>query len=422
MKESIYIIFKSFPKGMNELIFWGGILGFLYYFLKKNNKTQMVNLLLLCVLFMIIWRVILGSNIVFSSRYFLILIIPFVIAFSYFLSNGLLSSKRVHRTLTFLLLLFILLLFSIKIFNRDNICHPIYAIHDSITAKHNNDYFSVFVPKEEYYRILYLGNNKNLQSRGLSINSITDFSSDYKSPYPAEVYLTEKSKKKPNKESFNNYKTLKETVFIDNVPGASKSHFVFKIEPEIICNPISTNEIPLIPNNSLIVNGDFEEIDSPEETAQKIKKHNSNYALFNNKALHTAYNTYFHNSATTGSIIDFTITDTNSIVGNSAYLSAYNKSTSFLFFYQRFSNGQYTYSALIKGNKNTRVTLLYDSYYDKHWHINPVVEFKLPDKRLYFVSVPFSVNNLNDQDFFLLGFSVKDGEALFDNISLLCFN
>ena len=85
---------------------------------------------------------------------------------------------------------------------------------------------------------------------------------------------------------------------------------------------------------------------------------------------------------------------------------------------QKFSKGKYILSFLAKAKRGTRLCLLYDLFKDGHWEVVPLTFFLAPDSRIYRIEKTFSISDLSDNDFFLVGAWVQDGEAFLDNFSL----
>ena len=87
-------------------------------------------------------------------------------------------------------------------------------------------------------------------------------------------------------------------------------------------------------------------------------------------------------------------------------------------FDRRFSNGSYEYSALVQGEKGTRVRLLHEVCKDGNREVRSIALLRIPDKRLFLITAHFTVGDLEQDDYFQVGASVQNGEAYWDNFSL----
>ena len=74
---------------------------------------------------------------------------------------------------------------------------------------------------------------------------------------------------------------------------------------------------------------------------------------------------------------------------------------------------------LVRGDPGTVVGMQYNVYRKNKGESFPLVTFTLPDKRLYELSVPFTVDDLKDNDYFRVAASVENGKAYLDRFSLI---
>ena len=138
MNRIFEILIKNLPKGINEWIFAGGIAGVVVLLCLKKRKITTIYLkaIVLSIIFMILWRTIVGANRNFSSRYFSVLIYPFSIFTAIFLSE---MSQKNHRIIWGSVFLVIIINMLTKTFKRYDTNHPVYNIVEFMQRVDSSD-------------------------------------------------------------------------------------------------------------------------------------------------------------------------------------------------------------------------------------------------------------------------------------------
>ena len=85
-------------------------------------------------------------------------------------------------------------------------------------------------------------------------------------------------------------------------------------------------------------------------------------------------------------------------------------------------NGDYTYSFLVKGKPGTEVVMIIDKFQNSSWIVQSLAHFIIPDKGLYKIEAIFSVDDLKEKEYFLVGARIYRGEAYVDNFCLKTLN
>ena len=116
-----------------------------------------------------------------------------------------------------------------------------------------------------------------------------------------------------------------------------------------------------------------------------------------------------------------------------------------LMFDRKLPDGSYECTLLVRGNRGTEITVMYDVYRNGERNTVPVATARLTDKRPFRITARFSVDGLTfpndfkilsdhgpisltrsqqnffrlaEEDFFLFGVEVVKGEACIDNVTL----
>lgn len=414
------MFFSSFLKvfkGVNELYCFFAFLGIIFYFFFSSSKEKKMGLLILLLsFFMIIVRCVFLIR---SSRYASILIIPTSFFAAYFMickcNNNLFIFSRGA-----LFFLFIFL-----IFRKDYISSSFHSnSHDIAEAfcllnKGFPGKFSNIVNNGEYERINYF------------TNRMIDYEVNERDPASPSTYL----------EIYNN--TFRDTlVFFPQKRGSQHNNtfskmfykelvstkpsrdsktiyklYLFKSKTLVI--PISKKNIPSYSDN-LLKNGNLELIDSETDSYKKFIKHISGYSdhFSSSSKFRTASDTYFYCNIDSDELPLLNISSVNPIQGKYSAHIVFDNGYAFLLFYQRFHNGKYLFSYLIKGKTNTVAWPVCLIYQNKKWRYESLSSYRITDKRLFLFSTQFSLESLRDDDFFLIGVMIRNGEATLDNFVL----
>lgn len=407
----IETIIRTIPRGINEILFLIGIAGFIHFY-KHKKKDNTCKLFLIITAFMFTWRVLVRIQ---SSRYCAILIVFFIFAASYFLYTIL---KETKRGLIYFSVLFVLLFFYqvIKVFHIDH--DGSYAIIDLIKRKENvfSDFFLVYY--KDYYRCAV--QNKHIILHDMSPKELIEHLEDIKKPY--DYYASSIIRKN---DSFLEKKEFQDKTKIvlsskDNKKSKNR-HIVFQINSNSFYKPVSKSQVSFSSDGNLITNGDFELIDSQEDSFNKLKAYNKSYNLYFDKTSlnKTAANTYFYTGSDLSSMPTFTVSDENPIHGNKSVYIHFSDGLCCLYFSQKFKSGSYSCSFFVQGKTGTEIGLFRNTYIDSKGCVIPLVIYTLPNRLLHKITVNFSTEHFSPNDYFLLGVWVKNGTAKLDCFELL---
>jgi hypothetical protein len=434
--------FENLPKGLNEVIFvWAAISVFL--FLRHQNELKdkaYLYISLIIIAFMAFWRVFF-LNI--SSRYSSGLILPFAIFASFFVFNGL--SKR-RRPLVRLALIAAIVGSSVVLFcmnfnglTRNHYCDVVAEIFSGIDGTKENHVFAV--EKENFFRIGVIGGLDRAGMEAIDDEiAFDEYLAGYTRVYPDTIVniLSKGPHAEPEK---NGYKLTKIVSLCEN-PKKQKYRLLYAVVPDSAnrCDLIPENEIVPQPSG-LLENGDFEALDSPEESDAKLGLCLLAGAAPPEEGFRTPRNAYFFTPPPKKRKIDELLEvpwewlakivqpkpkrppECNVFTGsaidgsNSARIQA-PALPARLMFERRFPGGTYECSMLVRGSRGTEITVLRDECRNGERVIVPVATAILTDKRLYRITARFSVEGLAEGDSFQFGVEVAKGEADIDDVTL----
>ena len=401
-------------QGVNEVVFIGGILGIVAFLLKtKTSYLHKVAISGVFFFIMVFWRIYFAPAL--SSRYFAILIFPFSILTSYYIVSGLKVRHKACRFFVILTLIVGFLAITNKIISTSVTDHMIFNLANAFQNKlRTRNNYKILLNEKELERIKhYTPADKGIiRENTIPDDEIVLFDKKYITTYYTTLVHTVSKEIKDSEK-------LKMIVSLNN-PKNLKKHQIFAIEPHSKCKAISLSEVYKDDlNNSLLQNGDLEILDSEEESFSKFCANVSDYASYYNESskARTAQNMCFRSSGSLSSMPVFTVSEEDAIAGHSAVIS-YQDGLAYLMFNQRFHNGKYKYSITLKGEKNTDICLVCRKNKKKHWELESVALFKIPDKRLFHINTTFNVNDLEEKEYFIVGVWVKNGYAVLDNFYL----
>lgn len=408
---------EKIPKGINIIVFIWAMIG-LFLLLRdpKIRKEKMFHVCLAVVGFMAVWRILANID---TSRYAAGLILPFVVFASYFLYN---SRKRRHGFVRFVLYVaiacsgFIILKMNCDSVTRNESAVVVSETFRTIDATNGNHMFRA--PWKDFRRIYYYSHMKdNIMGVYDPAKLIMDYNYVFK-----DMVLNIEAKNIADypdvqKKLKQKYKLIASLIEESNV---KKKQFIYILSSDNRCVPVLKEEIPPYRPN-LLDNGDLEELDTPEESLEKLKSHFKHYAQSTdvaNMTVRTPRAACFSAESSSSSLPEASALNDFRIAGNNSARIRIPHGTASMVFDRRFSNGDYEYSVLTQGKKGTRVRLLYEVGKGGSREVRQIATLLIPDGRLFLITAHFSVEDLGQDDFFQVGASVQNGEAYLDNFSL----
>lgn len=435
--------FENLPKGVNEVIFTWAVLGALLLLRHRNELKDRTYLYisLIVIAFMIFWRVFF-LNI--SSRYSSGLILPFVLFASFFLFNGLNKRRRrlVRLALAAAIVASTVVLFCMN-FNgltrnqHYDILAETFSCFDGTKGNH------VFtVQKENFFRIGVIGglDRSRMEAMGDEM-TLDEYLAEYARVYPDTLVniMSREPDAEPEKDG---YKLTKIVSLCEN-KKKPKYRLIYSIESDSAnrCVPISASRIGPYPAN-LLENGDFELVDSGEESAAKFNLHLPEGAMTASDEFRTPRDAFFSAKPPEKRKLDAMLevrwdwvrnlinipqqrlpecglaSDGDAIAGSTSVRINAPDVPARLMFDRQLTDGSYECNLLVRGNQGTEITVLYDVFRNGERETVPVATAKLTDKRLYRITARFTVDDLAERDFLQFGVEVVKGEACLDNVTL----
>ena len=442
----LVVIFKGYetiPKGVNEVLFaWTAIGILLLLRHRKDLKDQTYLYIgLIVIAFMIFWRMFF-LNI--SSRYSFGVILPFAVIASGFLLDGL--RKRRQPLVRFALFAAIVASTVVMVwmnFNgmtRNQHFDLVAEIFSGIDATKESHTFTV--QKENFFRIGVVGGLDRSSMETTDDEAIfEDYLADYSRVYP-ETLVNIMSRDPDAKPKKDGYKITKIVSLCEN-KKKPKYRLIYSIVPDSAnqCVPVSASQIEPYPAN-LLGNGDFEGMDSAEESAAKFRLHVPEGAMTASDEFRTPRDAFFSAKPPEKRKMDALLEvrwdwvrnlinipqqrlpecgsayGEDAIAGNSSVRINAPDVPARLMFDRQLPDGNYECTLLVRGNRGTEITVLYDVDRNGERKAVPVATAKLTDKRLYRITARFSVNDLAESDHFQFGVEVVKGEARLDNVTL----
>lgn len=458
----LVVIFKGYetiPKGVNEVLFvWAAIGIFLLLRHRKDLKDQAYLYIgLIVIAFMVFWRMFF-LNI--SSRYSFGLILPLAVIASGFLLNGL--KKRRRPLVRFALLAAIVVSTIIMVWMNFNgltrnghydIMAEIFSGLDTPKVKEKQPVlprqkknYIFTVEKEHFFHIGVIGGLDRTHMEAMDNDTTLDeYLADYSRVYP--ITLVNVMSRDNNEEPTRNGYRITKLVSLCENKKKPKYRLIYSIVPDFAdqCVPISASQIGPYPAN-LLENGDFELMDSAEESAEKLKLHVPEGAMIATDEFQTPRNAFFSANLPekrktnallevrwdwVRNLINFPqqrlpecglASGEDAIVGNSSVRINAPDVPARLMFERLLPDGNYECTLLVRGSRGTEITVLYDESRNNERKTVPVATAKLMDRRPYRITARFSVNGLAEGDRFQFGVEVVKGEASLDNVTLTVQN
>ena len=458
----LVVIFKGYetiPKGVNEVLFvWAAIGIFLLLRHRKDLKDQaFLYIGLIVIAFMIFWRMFF-LNI--SSRYSFGLILPFAVIASGFLLDGL--KKRRRPLVRFALFAAIAVSTVVMVWMNFNgltrnghydVVAEIFSDLDNpkgtekqpvLPKQKANHVFTV--EKEHFFHIGVIGGLERTHMEAMDNDmTLDEYLADYTQMYP-ETLVNIMSRDPDATPKKDGYKITKIVSLCEN-KKKPKYRLIYSIVPDSAnrCVPVSASQIGPYPAN-LLENGDFEHADSAEESAEKLKLHLPEGAMTATEEFRTPRNAFFSAEPPEKRKLDAMlevrwdwvrnlinipqqrlpecglVSGGDAIAGNgSARINAPDVPAR-LMFERQLPDGNYECTLLVRGSRETEITVLYDVSRNGERETVPVATARLTDKRPYRITARFSVDDLAAGDWFQFGVGVVKGDACLDNVTLTVQN
>ena len=397
-----------------------GLLGLGVLCLKKW-KSSYVRVVLYLTAGMIFLRTVYG---IVSGRYASCLIYIFSILAAYFLACLIRFKNKLCTVCVVILGMICISNWLYKNYSCtqiDSDLEIVSQLHEHFNRK--ADQWTLVMYSEDLYRIRQLGNKSNPIGRyaeNKTVQDLYDFIAKYKTISRKALFTI---------------KTNAGEAFLDDAAADPSKHrrvlsvffqrnrkkriHVYTVEAKGELLTLSQNR-PVEPESGILRNGDLEQLDSPEQSYNKLKGHIGRYSEYFDfdETKRTPVNAYFHNDgAFTANLPYYSCLNEKAISGKNSARIIMRNGVGYLLFYQRFPAGTYHYSVTVSGEKGTRICVLYDMCANKKWKVNPLVNFDIPYKGIFQIKSTFTVSDLSSDDFFLVGAWVR-GDAYLDNFCL----
>lgn len=401
------VILQTIPNGVFITYLCFGLLG-LFVFVKNNIKNNQCHALLAIIIFMVLWRVVIGI----SSKRYASALIPIFLGLTVYILFRLRNCKeKIFSYIFWVTFLLILIIDFYSVFKS----RPYKYIHlntaDCISYFAKNKTINVCVEKKEIDRLRYYtpkSNNVNIFFLRPWEHNIYEFSSSYSSL----LYISSDGQRSinPAPDSFS-YECICALR-----SGKNKEKRFFLIHENIICEPIGFNQIHPVEDN-LLQNGDFEIVDSLEESNRKNEAHLRFYKSNIYPEYITPKNVFYYSNRF-NSFQRFILDSNDSIDGMYSLRIESNSRSAHSRFYQRFKSGNYNIDLYVKGSPNTSVTLYYDILVKNEWVVVPITKFVIPDKRVFHISKDFLTTKQDPNSYFQIGVYITNGQAIIDNVTI----
>lgn len=416
MLESI----SKLSNGVNIIIFMWTVTCFLFFVTDRKRKIGQLAMIYLAGIAVMIPLTILIVKIYDTSRYATGLILPFTVFAAIFLYD---FAKRRHILIRLFLLAYIIctgiiiLKMNFDDMSKNHFCYLLAETYDHLDQNGDKNLFKTY--SSHFHRISRLSKiNKEAHVSVFDTLVDLDITLDYQAYPHSNLFLNiPKENISDDTAALSNLKMLAHIVA--NEKG-TKRQFIYSWISANQCTPVSGDKIPPYEPN-LLDNGDFEVLDSAEESYEKLKAHIADYSSLCNtadEAVRTPRFVYYQAEGDLSSHPVFSVSDANAIDGHNSARIRFPDGQADLFFQKHFSDGQYECSMLIQGSRGTTVWVLRDENRDGKRKTKRMVLFEIPDNRIYKLTTRFSVDGLGRDDFFLIGARVQNGEACLDDFML----
>lgn len=423
---------EKIPKGVNIIVFIWALFG-LFMVLRnpKIRKEKSFYIFSGIIVFMMVWRVAAG---IMTSRYATGLILPFVVFASYFLCHAGKKKNALVRLAFYVAIActgFILLKMNTDSVSRNyssDIVSEVFRRYDR-----TNRLYAFRAPWKDFSRLLFVS---HLNERLVAVydTHFHKFVFEDKSVYPRETVIDIDSRMiADDAEVWDKLRSKQVASVVEDV-RKNKRQLIFLLSSDDQCIPVPEYRIPPYRPN-LLDNGDLEELDSPEESCEKLKAHNAECVLADasGETVLTPRNAFFSADPAAASRFEVNAQNDSRIAGNNSARIRFNQEKEYrkdivwdyfpdkvasLMFERHFPNGEYEYSMLVRGETEAEICVICEFCKDGTREARRIASFRIPDKRLFQITTHLSVDDLGPDDYFQVGVSVQKGEAYFDNFSL----
>ena len=416
MLESI----SKLSNGVNIIIFMWSVTCLLFFVTNRKRKIGQLAMIYLAGVAVMIPLTILIVMIYDTSRYATGLILPFTVFATIFLCD---FAKRRHILIRLFLLAYIIctgiiiLKMNFDDMSKNHFCYLLAETYDHLDQNGDKNLFKTY--SSHFHRISRLSKiNKDAHVSVFDTLVDFDITRDYEAYPHSNLFLNiPKENISDDTADLSNLKMIAHIVA--NEKG-TKRQFVYSWISANQCTPVSEDKIPPYEPN-LLDNGDFEVLDSAEDSYEKLKSHIADFSLFYNAAdesVRTPRFVYYQTEDDLSSLPVFSVSEASAIDGHNSVRIRLPDGQADLFFQKHFSDGKYECSLLVQGSRGTTVRVLRDEKRDGKRKTKHVVSFEIPDNRIYKLTTRFSIDGLGPDDFFLIGARVQNGEACFDDFIL----
>lgn len=389
----------------------------------QKKKNVFFQITLYTVVGMTIWRMAYQIE---SGRYASALIFPFSFFAAYFLSF--LLRTRTTGVICCFIGLSLLVSWTNKNYNINQISSNLKIIADlHDRANNKGKKYTLVTHADEGARIRRMdkdGNKIEIYDSKMTTNDVEAYINSYKHADRNMLFNFSLDVKKPD--NINTKSNLSESRRVLSVfaqKNKKKREIIYDVKSKAIVRILAKDKtIP--PESGILKNGDLELIDTPEDSHNKFRGHIGSYDLFfgYDASKRTPVNAYFHNpSAYSQDLPYYNCFNEYAISGKNSARFDIKRGSGFLLFYQRFLSGEYQYSFIFTGEKDTTICILYDLYQNNAWAVMPLATYTISNNNILQIKASFSVADLKDGEYFLVGAWVK-GKAYLDNFCLIKTN
>ncbi len=426
----INTLIGTLPRGLNEIFAFCMLLAALIIVFRRNDLRQYIYLLLFSLLVIIV-RITFEVD---SHRYVAILIYPSCILTAWLCVY--LSELKCLQLTTFRFLantkmmqaIFVTIVVAAcigKIFHLNPYRNHFEESYKIIKKEFDTErQVEVWSLGNDYRRIEYYTGISPRILNNCDIDEIEQMLNDFKlanttvlidiqeavNDRPLSSFLTKNISATAIELIFSSYTNAKK----------NRKHEIYRFYPKHINADVVSGAIKeLHEENNLLKNGDLESILRGNAAAEMLPPHLRDITRPKTDEFKVPDTSFFQIDidARPGTFT-FGCTEKNALCGNNSIFISSEYYTIYFMFKQRFYTGKYSLSAHVKGDKGTAVCLIYHMRQNKKWTPYKIVEFILPDDRVYKISGEFEADVSGD-DFFWGGCSVKNGNAIFDNFNLI---
>ena len=348
------LLFITISKGVNEYVFVTGIVGFVLFLLQKTRLSAGFQAFTVVAALMISWRVAYRIE---SSRYSFGLIYLFSIVIAWQLSNTLHARSRFLNVFSVVLICGCLFFFGKKLYGMNQINQNINVIADTFKQYAASDRDYIF--KVQYYEYSRLRHRSGIKDMLVTYSLNREVLNEQIAGYvqATDIIMAYQSNGDDNDiiDPGVDKSKYTEILSVYTQKNKKKKYHCYLIRSNVSCRAVSQSATGPLENN-LLVNGDVELADSPEASFAKLKKEIPGYESFCgiDETTRTPENAYYYNKPEfLQDSPRYDDSDVDPIAGNRSVCIDMKNGEAFIRFYQKFSNGNYTYSMLVRGDPGT---------------------------------------------------------------------